>query len=122
MNPEDVERIMKNASMSDPRLERLVQKALARIPLRYENISPLRIFLSGYRDAVSASIEPTGDTWFNIIIMDEHDLENRDDDYVQGVVAHEIAHIYLGHPRVRDIEARSRQEEEAKRLAASWGF
>jgi len=50
-------------------------------------------------------------------------LELRDPMFVIAVVAHEFAHIFLGHNAGRNDEGSyERQEQEAWRTVAAWGF
>ena len=122
MDEGDVSRILENASIGHPRFERLVREALERIPLRLGDLNPLRIFLSGYQEGFASSLEHTDSEWFNIIVIDLHDLEKKEDPYIITVVAHEVAHVYLGHSKSRDLSSRPGQEEEARALVKRWGF
>jgi hypothetical protein len=60
--------------------------------------------------------------WCHVIVLDRHDFVGRDDGYVLEAIAHEIAHLRLGHGKLRGGPAPHRLCEEARRLAAQWGF
>lgn len=113
--------MLKNASGLDIRFERLLKTALERIPLRYEDLKPLRIFLTGYREAVAASLRCSEAEWHHIVILDRHDFLGRDDPYVLETLVHEIAHLHLGHGKIEMGSAHPKLCEEARKLEAEWG-
>jgi hypothetical protein len=83
--------------------------------------------LSGYQDAFTTAVGCSDTDWYNLVVLDLHDLEAEDEAYVMEVVAHEIAHVLLGHRRLRDISAltpalKDRHEVDAREQVIAWGF
>ncbi|MFQ6012043.1 MAG: hypothetical protein ACE5LS_00140 [Thermoplasmata archaeon] len=121
MEADDVQSILAATSGFDLRFEGLLRRALERIPLQREDLVPLRIFLMGYRKAVATSLACGEEGWHHLIILDRHPLHGKDDEYILEIMAHEIAHVYLGHGRQKEAAA-PRLCEEARRVVAEWGF
>ncbi|MFQ5986282.1 MAG: hypothetical protein ACE5KQ_02875 [Thermoplasmata archaeon] len=121
METNDVQAILAETSGFDVRFEGLLRRALERIPLRREDLAPLRIFLMGYRNAVATSLACGEAGWHHLIILDRHPLYGRGDEYILEIMAHEIAHVYLGHGKEREA-AGPKLCDEARSLVADWGF
>ncbi len=122
MDAADIRKVLRNASGLDVRFERLLGLALERIPLRYEDLEPLRIFLTGYKEAVATSLRCSGSGWHHIVILDRHDFVGREDPYVLETLTHEIAHLHLGHGKLAEGSANQRLCEEARKLEVEWGL
>lgn len=121
MDAKDVGAILAGTSGFDVRFEGLLRRALERIPLRGEDLAPLRIFLMGYKKVVATTLECGEGGWHHLIILDRHPLYGRNDEFILETMAHEIAHVYLGHGREKDA-AGPRLCDEARKLAGAWGF
>lgn len=121
MERDDVQAILTGISGFDLRFEGLLRRALERIPLMKEDLTPLRIFLMGYRKVVATSLACGSEAWHHLIIIDRHPLYGRDDEYIMEVMAHEIAHVYLGHGRQKDATG-PRLCDEARKQVVEWGF
>ena len=69
-------------------------------------------------DEINAMALPGGFFYVNsgLILAADEEAE------LAGVMAHEIAHVYLGHSKNRDVSLRPRQEEEARALVKQWGI
>jgi hypothetical protein len=127
MKEDQVDEIVKDSAISDPKYGRLIRETLLQIPLDIDDVSPLRILLSGYQDAISTSVQCSDREWYNIVVLDLHDLEKKSDEEVLEIIAHEIAHVFHRHTQIHNRSERSpivqeRQEKEARETTARWGF
>lgn len=69
---------------------------------------------------ISGQVLPRAiDRW--LILLDAAMLNDYDEDECRGVIAHEIAHAYLGHV-MNDPSLTIECEREAGAQAAAWGF
>lgn len=55
-----------------------------------------------------------------LITLDSELLQKHEDDVVMAIIAHELAHYYLGH--FNDFSATLQHEYEADEMARKWGF
>lgn len=58
---------------------------------------------------------------FRLLCLNE-DLKTEDTSIVQGIIAHELAHLFLGHKRHDEESKNLEQEFEADAEACKWGF
>ena len=73
-------------------------------------------------DAECAFVVP-GDVdqvFFNADMLEDSSCGN--DDVKIGVIAHELAHVYLKHPHSSSGRKGLENEEEADSLTSNWGF
>ncbi len=94
---------------------RRVERHVRCVPL-----PPLTIWVPSVADATSVRIIEK-----RIVVLLSPELERHPQSYVNGVVAHEIAHVYLGHVTRRRYFGgvlAERAEPQADALAKAWGF
>ncbi len=124
----DFDRLIKEEDITDyevkdPKLRKLINYVLRRIPDEYEEDFPMfSLYQTNIVDAECAFVVP-GDVdqvFFNASMLENNSCDN--DDVKIGIIAHELAHVYLKHPHCSSCRKGVENEEEADALASDWGF
>ncbi|GJQ58599.1 MAG: hypothetical protein D8M57_08970 [Candidatus Scalindua sp. AMX11] len=109
--------------VKDPKLRELINYVLRKIPDEEREDFPMfSLYQTDTTDAEYAFIIP-GDVvqvFFNVDMLEDGSCGN--DDVKIGVIAHELAHVYLKHPHTSSGRKGLKNEEEADSLASHWGF
>ncbi len=117
------EEVINDYEVKDLKFGELINYVLRKIPDKYERNFPMfSLFQTDTTDVECALIVP-GDVdqvFFNIDMLEECSCGN--DDIKIGVIAHELAHVYLKHPYCSSGSKGLKNEEEADSLASNWGF
>lgn len=120
------------------RAERCLRQVLYRLPLRaamtiLDNPYLLVIYVNSFSiRAYNIRCLPhphSIDYWFHIVTLTQ-EMETMSDEALVGAIAHELAHVFLGHDappfRCEDkeefVREVNRREEEANNLAKKWGL
>ena len=124
----DPDRLIKEEDITDyevkdPKLRKLINYVLRRIPDEYEEDFPMfSLYQTDIIDAECAFVVP-GDVdqvFINVDMLEDSACGN--DDVKIGVIAHELAHVYLKHPHSSSGRKGLENEEAADSLASNWGF
>lgn len=114
--------------ISSPRIREALEEALSRVPDSvYNNLvhgdRPLYVAESS-RIAGVVTLDCEGDSGVILLTLNEG-LKERPLGDIVGIIAHELAHLALGHRFVAwegKRQLRLREEYEADALACQWGF
>jgi hypothetical protein len=115
--------------VSGPRLREALEQALSRIPrsvyeLLVQGECPLYVLESSRISGVLA-LGCGRDFGMNLLTL-SRELDGWSQSELVGLMAHELAHLALGHqgfiPRESRHEFRAAEELEAHALACQWGF
>lgn len=98
--------------LSDARLNDLCVEVLGRIPNEFEDDFPV-INVQQRDSAWGAHVEDE-----NVVVLDEEKLARYSRAEAIGIIAHELSHVYLQHPKVGGLE----DEYSADDLASGWGL
>ncbi|HIC91700.1 MAG TPA: hypothetical protein EYP21_06520 [Syntrophaceae bacterium] len=101
----------------DQNFKRLVNQVLGRIPDTYEEEFPIFSIYEGYCEW-GAMVDEQG------IVFDVGKLNEEsegDNVAIKGLVAHELAHVFLKHS-VLVAQGKATLEHEADKLAIKWDF
>ena len=96
---------------NDPEVARLLHQVIARIPEEIWHEFPFFEATNG-PSKWGAHVED------GLVTIDPNRLSTDSSEVRLGTVAHELAHVYLGHPK----EGGLADENEADSLARQWGF
>ncbi len=117
-------RILWNSGEWDCQLERVLSKLPTDVLSELENRITV-IFAPGqYFDGRPSRMPPVREGFWLYL---SSQLFGKNTDYIEGTIAHELAHIFLGHeelplPAGQGPAEGQKGEIEADRLATAWGF
>jgi len=111
--------VLLDYEITDPGLKKLIDSVLSRIPDEYQDDFPS---FSIYEGPAKEGAQVTEDfVMFDPGQLDK--LSDNDDDVKTGIIAHELAHVFLKHATAPDVETQGlAYENEADKLAVEWGF
>lgn len=118
----DQSNIIGEYKIKDSDFRALIDKVLERIPESYEDEFPTFCMYEG-PVSYGAYVEEVGELFH--VTFDVATLESESggkDDVKIGVIAHELAHVFLEHPMNPDDAGGLDNEDEADDLASEWGF
>lgn len=124
----DLDRLIKKEiitdyKVKDLKLRELINYVLQKIPDEYEKDFPIfSLYQTDITDTECAFVIPgeVDQVFFNIEMLEDSSCGN--DDVKIGVIAHELAHVYLKHLHSSSVRKGLKNEEEADSLASNWGF
>ena len=120
----DLERLRKfvilEYEIKDAGFKRLIDYVLERIPDVHEEDFPSFSIYEGH--AIEGAHVTEDSVIFDVDKL-KNELSDGDEDVMVGIIAHELAHVFLKHGSVPDMVERGLEyEDEADRLASNWGF
>ena len=96
----------------------LCDNVLSRIPAKYVEEFPCFSIYEGYSKWGAHVIDDSAT--FNVGMLKK--VAMGDNQVLIGIIAHEFAHVFLGHADGEDERTGLEKEREADQLARHWGF
>jgi len=99
--------------IKDGDFQKLIDTVLKRIPDEYEDSFPSFSIFDGVTK-FGASVDE------DVVTFDTNLLKKEPVDVKMGIIAHELAHVFLKHAYIKYPTIK--EEKEADELACKWGF
>lgn len=113
------EAILLDYKIEDLNFKKLIDRVLQKIPDRYEEEFPTFSIFQGHSKWGAHVYD--NNVYFDVNKLEE--ISGGDEEVKIGVIAHELAHVFLNHTTSRDQRRRKlKYEDEADELASTWGF
>lgn len=104
----------------DEIMDTLITMTVVALPQDVREFIYENCFFATVGNSIGGQVLPRAiDRW--LVLLDANMVNEYDVDECQGIIAHEIAHAYLGH-KMDDPALTIECEREAGQQAADWGF